>query len=176
LLRIKTFTLGFLLLIVFAGCARQPAETNRPTTQPSPEQKPIASVDVVNASASETAVTRGSASDAVVRLSIKSGYHVNANPASYPYLKATKLEFSPPDGTSVAYITYPPALSRKFPFAEQPLAVYEGETLLTVRVKADKATKAGPLGLTGKLNIQACDEQVCYAPGTIDVTVPLNIK
>ena len=131
---------------------------------------------MVNASASETVVTRGGTSDAVVRLSIKSGYHVNANPASYPYLKATKLEFSPPEGTSIANITYPPALSRKFPFAEKPLAVYEGETLLTVTVKADKAAKPGSLGLKGKLNIQACDEQVCYAPGTLDVVVPLNIK
>jgi hypothetical protein len=59
------------------------------------------------------------------------------------YLKATEIELKPADGISVEFITYPDPLIRKFSFSETPLKVYEGETNLKVRLKADKkATEA----------------------------------
>jgi hypothetical protein len=41
----------------------------------------------------------------VVRLQITSGYHVNANPASFSYLIPTQLELTPADGIAVEFIT-----------------------------------------------------------------------
>jgi hypothetical protein len=73
-------------------------------------------------------------------------------------------------------MTYPDPLTRKFAFSEKPLAVYEGEATLKARLKADKSAKPGTHNLSAKLSVQACDEAVCYAPGTMDVTVPVNIK
>ena len=83
---------------------------------------------------------RGESGELLVPIQITSGYHVNANPPSYPYLKATELELQPVEGISVEFITYPDPLTRKFSFAENPLAVYEGETTLKARLKASSAS------------------------------------
>jgi thiol:disulfide interchange protein DsbD len=65
---------------------------------------------------------------------------------------------------------------RKFPFAEKELAVYEGEAIVKARVKADKSAQTGKRNLSAKLRVQACDDKVCYAPGVLEVIVPVNIE
>ena len=124
----------------------------------------------------ETTLTPGESGDVLVQLKIADGYHVNANPPSQSYLKATELEIKPAGGISVEFITYPDPLVRKFSFSETPLKVYEGETNLKVRLKADKSAASGKHNLSAKLRVQACDDKVCYAPGALDVTVPVNVK
>ncbi len=137
---------------------------------------PIASVDVVKATPQETTLARGESGDALVQLQIADGYHINANPPSYSYLKPTEIEIKPTDGISVEFIRYPDPLTKKFEFADKPLAVYEAGTTVKVRLKADKSTTAGKHNLPATLRVQACDEKVCYAPGAVELMVPVNIK
>ena len=159
-----------LLSLLVMACARGPADTKD-------EDPPrINSVDVVKVMPQETTLAAGESGDLHVRLRITEGYHVNANPPSQPYLKATEIELKPADGISVEFITYPDPLVRTFAFSETPLKVYEGETNLKVRLKADKSTAPGKHNLSAKLRVQACDEKVCYAPGALDLTVPVNVK
>jgi thiol:disulfide interchange protein DsbD len=124
----------------------------------------------------ETTLAPGESGDVLVQLQIRNGYHVNANPPSQSYLKATEIELTPADGISVEFITYPDPLVRKFSFSETPLKVYEGETDLKVRLKADKTTRPGRHNLSAKLRVQACDDKLCYVPGALDVSVPVNVK
>lgn len=162
-------------LIVFvcllAACARtqpaQPAENEPPA---------IKSVDVVKATPQTITLAPGESGDALVRLQITNGYHVNANPPSQPYLKPTEIEIPPAQDISVEFITYPDPLVRTFAFSETPLKVYEGETNLKVRLKADKRATSGARNLSAKLRVQACDDKVCYAPGALDLIVPVNVK
>ena len=156
------------LCCLLTACAR---------TQPGDSEPPrINSVDVVKVLPQETTLARGESGDALVRLEIKDGYHVNANPPSQSYLKPTEIELKPAEGLSVEFITYPDPLVKSFSFSETPLKVYEGVTNLKVRLKADKTTTAGKHNLSAKLRVQACDDKVCYAPGALDVTVPVNVK
>lgn len=173
MLRVKgVFVCAFCVLLT--ACAK-PQATNPPPAL-SPEPPRIASTDVVKAIPEELTLARGDSSYAVVRLQIQDGYHINANPPSFPYLKATELELSPGDGISVAFITYPDPLTKKFSFSQEPLAVYEGETLVKVMLQADAAAKTGSRNLSAKLRVQACDDEVCYAPGTLDLSIPVIIK
>jgi hypothetical protein len=133
-------------------------------------------VDVVKATANDVTIKAGSNGDAVVHLSIQSGYHVNANPPTFPYLKATELEIPQSPGITVSFIVYPNPLTKTFPFAEKPLAVYEGVTDIKAKLKVDKSAKAGRHDVPAKVQVQACDNQVCYAPGTLDITIPLVVK
>ena len=167
-----------LLLSCFlaAACSKSPTNNTQSTAATANEAPPIASVNVVKATPQEITLTRGESGDALVLLKIANGYHVNANPPSYSYLKATELELQPAAGIAVEFITYPNALTKNFSFAEKPLAVYEGDTTLKVRLKADKSAPPGKHNLSAKLRVQACDDKVCYAPGALDVTVPVNIK
>jgi thiol:disulfide interchange protein DsbD len=163
----------FLLCLLAAACSKSPAN-NTQSTATEPSQ--IASINVVQATPQEVTLTRGESGDSLVSLKITNGYHVNANPPSYSYLKATELDIQPAAGIAVEFITYPNPVTKKFSFAEKPLAVYEGETTLKAKLKADKTAPAGKHNLSAKLRVQACDDKVCYAPGALDLTIPVNIK
>jgi DsbC/DsbD-like thiol-disulfide interchange protein len=131
---------------------------------------------VVRAAAQAVEIPVGGSAEATVRVTIQNGYHINANPPTYPYLKATELEITPTQGLSIGPMSYPKPLEKKFPFAEKPLRVYEGETRLKATLKAAKAAKTGTGSISARLRIQACDDEVCYPPGTLDLTIPVSIK
>jgi hypothetical protein len=175
---LKTRTVTLLLLVLFTtACSRTGGNTS-PSSTPSPatEGRRISSVDVVKANPEEVTISPGGTADAQVRLKIDSGFHVNANPPSFPYLKATELELTPDGGLSVGFTKYPDPLMKKFSFDDSPLAVYEGDATLSVRLKADRAISVGRKNLSGKLRVQACDDQVCYAPGAMDIVIPVNVQ
>jgi len=130
----------------------------------------------VKATPQPVEIAAGKSADAIVKINIEPRFHVNANSPSYNYLKATELEIPRSDGVGVAFIVYPNAISRKLAFAEKPLAIYEGEITIKAKLSADKTMKPAQKDLAAKLNVQACDDQVCYAPGTIDLVIPVNIK
>jgi len=112
-----------------------------------------------------------------VPMKIKDGYHVNANPPTFPYLKPTELELPQSKELSVEFISYPDPIKKKFSFTEgKELAVYEGDAIIKAHIKADKSAKPGKRNLSAKLRVQACDDKVCYAPGVLDVALPLDIK
>ena len=159
-----------------AACAKTPS-SNSPVAPIGADPAEIRSVDVVQATPQEATIARGESGDVVVPIKIKQGYHVNANPPTFAYLKPTELELPQSDGLKVEFISYPDPLKKKFAFSDnQELAVYEGEAIVKARVKADKSAQSGKRNLSAKLRVQACDDKVCYAPGVLDVTVPVIIQ
>lgn len=164
-----------LLSLIVPGCS-QSAQPASDTIVATSEPKRVASENVVTVQSSPVEIIAGASNHAIVHLKVDEGYHINANPATYPYLIATQLDVPKVDGISVAEIKYPPPLSKKFSFADGPLAVYEGDAELRVAFVANNSAKRGQTSIPGKLRIQACDDQVCYPPGTIDVWIPVTVK
>ena len=164
-----------ILCALACACSRSVGDTDKSGSPAGKE--PIASTDVVKVNPEELTLSKGQTGTAIVRLQIQHGYHVNANPASFAYLRATDLALTPASGVSVDFITYPDPLLKTFSFApDTPLKVYEGETIVKATLKAGPTAEPGKHNLSAKLSVQACDDQVCYAPGTIDLTVPVTIK
>jgi DsbC/DsbD-like thiol-disulfide interchange protein len=176
----RKLTVCLLTLLVCAACSKTPESASSPAAPAGPATSPaaqrITSESVVKATAERIEIPAGKSAEAAVRLTIQSGYHVNANPPTFPYLKATKLEIPTADGVSSASVAYPKAVTRKFPFAEESLAVYEGEAVLKATLKADSAAKKGERSLPARLSIQACDDKMCYPPGMIEVAIPVNVN
>ena len=163
----------FLLALFFCCCSHSGAPNN---AAPSTQMSPATSVKFVTAGAGAVEIPAGGSADAFVKLKIQSGYHVNANPPTYSYLRATELVVQTADGVSVGFITYPDPVSKKFSFAEGPLKVYEGEVAIKVMLKAGPSAARGTRALPAKLNVQACDDKVCYAPGALELSIPATIK
>jgi hypothetical protein len=162
-----------------AACS-QPA-TGPATSGASPAATParvvqVTSLNFVKASAAEAQVSAGGSGEAIVTVSVQSGYHVNANPPSDAYLKATELIVQPGDGLTVGFVKYPNAANKKFSFSEKQLAVYEGEVPIKVLLKAAAAATKGSHRLAARLNVQACDNQLCYPPATIEMSIPISVK
>lgn len=167
----KLFLLACLLLA--AACSK-PAVNKEPQANKQPAQ--VSSTSVVKVTPEEVTLAKDASGDAVVHLKVQEGYHVNANPATFSYLIATKLDVTPASGVSVESITYPDPVTRTFSFADEPLKVYEGDALVKAKLKAAPSTEAGKHNLSAQLRVQACNDQVCYPPGTIEVTIPVTIK
>lgn len=179
MIRLTCLALTCLLLLLLSFACSKPAENsaNAPATSAaSPAAQRVTSESVVSVTAQPVELSAGGSADAVVTIKIKSGYHTNANPPTFSYLKPTELVITPAGGVSAAPVTYPAATVKQFPFAEKPLAVYEGEVALKTTLKADKSAPRGQSSLSAVLRIQACDDQVCYPPGKLEVAVPVNIK
>src|SRR5205085_162485 len=113
---------------LLCACSRPSSQTPPETARTTPISMPAAKptpAQIVRASADALTIKAGGAADASVRLTVADGYHINANPATFSYLKATELEVVPPAGLSAGKPVYPAPVLKKFQFAPQPLAVYE---------------------------------------------------
>jgi hypothetical protein len=120
-------------------------------------------------------VAAGYSFQVAVVLQVKSGFHINAQKPSEDYLIGTKLSLTPPPGMKVSKVSYPRAKMATFEFSETPLAVYDGTVEVMATIKTEKSLDAGTREITGKITFQACNDQSCLAPSTVDVTASVNI-
>lgn len=179
LVLIKSFLCSCLLLVIFlAACGGNSPGTpsGSPSTAGPSRVAVSSSADVVRISTAPVSITQDTPADATVTLSISPGYHVNANPATFPYLIATDVKASKVDGIAVSTPIYPAAEKKKFQFAEQPLAVYEGEVRVKLNLRTEKTAAAGPRSLPIAVRIQACDNEQCFPPATLNATIAVDVK
>jgi len=83
-----------------------------------------------------------------IEMQIENGWHVNANPASSPYLIATEVK------GDVGDITYPEGEIMTFSFSDEAISVYGGEITLTGELRGERVV----------LVYQACDDTRCLSP------------
>jgi hypothetical protein len=133
------------------------------------------SVVGVDAAGPSGAVAAGSTFQVTVSLQIKGGYHINAQKPSEDYLIGTSLKLAPPAGLTVGKVAYPAAKLVKFSFSETPLAVYEGTARIVATMKSDASLAPGQQTVPGKLTFQACNDQACLPPSTVDVSAVVEI-
>ncbi len=86
------------------------------------------------------------------------GYHVQANPASAPFLVPTMIRLAEQPKTDLTRVVYPEAVEKRFGFVKQPLRVYEGAFTIRALIKGSVEE------LRGTLRYQACTDTVCLPP------------
>ena len=167
----QAYVLTLVLLIAYglAGCRRN---SNTPTSA-SPAPKDISSSDQVVKAYSH--FIPALSPPANVELVISPGYHINANPATFPYLIATEVQPGKVDGVTVGdKLTYPQPKMESFSFAEKPLAVYEGSVTIPIPLTAAAGAK-GQRTIPFKIRVQACDTEKCYPPAILDAALPIQL-
>ena len=141
---------------VFAGAVAQPAASK--------PESPIRHFEDTADHVRIVAVDRenGSGDRAVVVVMIDPGYHINANPASMPYLIPTTLNVTMPTPLRVVY---PEAVRFKPKFLDDMLDVYDG----TIRVVAEFPSGLLPHEgrVLGTLTAQACNDVICLPPADL---------
>jgi cytochrome c biogenesis DsbD-like protein len=185
----KTKLITFCLLALFLSACSQ-TENSKPgnttsaantaeasnSSAPSETTTKAPPADVVRVETPSVEIKAGSSGEAAVKLTIASGYHINANPPSFSYLKATELTIEPNAGITPGKPIYPSSVTRKFAFSKDPLAVYEGEAAIKLPLTAAGNAQKGAQTLKGKLRIQACDEEACYPPRTVETAIQVTVK
>ena len=99
----------------------------------------------------------------MVSVNIDKGWHINANPASFPFLIPTtvKIEGREPE------IQYPVGVSFSPEFSPEALSTYQD----TIEILVGLEAKAGLLPSEVEVRYQACSENLCLAPATTIVKV-----
>lgn len=131
---------------------------------------------VVHLTPRETLVKTGSLTNAVLTLKIDEPFHVNSNPPSEKNFIPLEINVENAAGITVGKPIYPEGKAKTFAFSDKPLSVYAGETTVKLPLKANQTATKGQQTLSGQLKFQACDEEVCYPPQTVNFQMPVIIN
>jgi uncharacterized protein len=176
-----TFSVLATSALIFSACASgtqqtadAPASTPPPVTQATPAPTPAPQILLASAEAARLAA--GGSGEAVVRLNIAAGWHVNANPPSDKFYIGTEVRAEPEGGVAPGQPIYPPALTRKFEFSDQPLAVYEGSVVVRLPLRAEATAAKGPRSLRARVRYQPCNDRECLQPRTVEIDIPVTVS
>ena len=120
-------------------------------------------------------VGRGSSFQIAVVLKIRNGFHINARQPSENYLIATDLRADVPAGFKAGDISYPQGALHTFAFSKKPLNVYEDKAIIRMTLSALPNAPLGAQHVPLKLHYQACSNEACLPPVTLDVDAPLTV-
>jgi hypothetical protein len=111
-----------------------------------------------------------------VRLDIKEGWHLHANPTGVEILKPTTLVLEAGQGARDLQVDYPSGQVKVLgSLGQEKVALYEGKVQIPIRVSWDPRAQGGKMTLTLKLNYQACDDKVCLAPASLDIPLEVTL-
>ena len=158
----KSRILWFAIVLLVSLSATAAAQTSASVIKLRPEQ-------------SSYRVKAGAATPVALVVEIEDGYHINSNRPADKNLVATALRFDKLAGLSVSPVVYPRARMQKFEFSPKPLSVYEGKAVFKMTARALPSAAAGSQTLKGKLTVQACNNQLCLRPQTVDVAIPIEV-
>jgi len=129
----------------------------------------------INSKLSVDKAAAGSTFKVAVILKIAEGWHINSHTPTYDYLIGTTLEPVQREWFIVTDVRYPEGEKTKFGFAEDSLSVYQGSPTIFFTVKLSNKAPRGRDTLRAKVEVQSCNNQVCLAPASIDVVIPIEI-
>lgn len=118
---------------------------------------------------------RNSETEWKLAVSLAPGYHVNSNTPSESYLIPLKLTWTA-GPLEVLRVDFPKPQREKYEFSPKPLSVFTGNFDITTRFKIPADATPGPGIVPGKLRYQACNNNACFAPKTIEVKLPVEIR
>ena len=98
-----------------------------------------------------------------VVITIPDGLHSQSHtPTSVDYIPLT-LTVEPAAGLGMLSVVYPPGKNVTYPQLGS-LNVYDGQVIAYVPLTVDANAQPGALQLSGKVNLQMCNQQSCFAP------------
>ena len=163
-----------LIALVYAACGLTVA-----AQAPAPVRNDTMHL-TVNTAISTAEVAPGQKLSLSFDITPKRAMHVYA-PGKHDY-QVIAVKLDPQPWLKVAPTTYPPSeiyyfkeLDEKVETYGKPFTLVQDITVLDTAA-AKKALAAGPIKLSGRLEYQACDDKVCYAPTKVPVSFALTVK
>lgn len=150
------------LVILTSGVTIARAQTRRPQAGIAP----IVERDAVHAGA-----------DVRVALQVRlpEGLHMQSDKPRDPTLIPTVLSLDAPAGVTVSEIVYPPSTDLKQAGQDQPLAVFEREFVIGIRLTLAPDVAVGDLVVPARMRYQACDATMCYLPQRAETRWTLHV-
>ena len=116
----------------------------------------------------QVTVPAGQSSPVALHFRVAQGLHINSHSPSDAYLIATDFSISAGAGVRLDTAAYPAGATFTLPADPKTrLSVYTGEFAIQARIVA----AVGNHPVEGKLRYQACDQNQCLPPKTINVPI-----
>ena len=121
-------------------------------------------------------VHRGVEGPGVVRLDIRDGFHIQANPVPLPYLIPTEFGLEETSLFSLGTLVYPPGVPYSLNGSPDTLQVYAGQLAIQYRLAAIDTVQPGNYEVRGHVTYQTCDDRMCFPPVKEPVIVPVKVR
>jgi DsbC/DsbD-like thiol-disulfide interchange protein len=108
-----------------------------------------------------------------LKIAVHPGFHVNSDKPKDEYVIPLKLTWLNGPLT-IESITYPKPEEIKV--GTEMLTVFTGDFSIQSRFTVPQQAQPGSSVMTGKLRYQACNNQMCLRPATVEVHVPVVIQ
>lgn len=127
---------------------------------------------------SRDSVRPGETFKAAVVIRIRPGFHINDPAPLDEFMVPTALAVEPGQGFEALELHYPASHRARFSYSEDELAVYDGEVVLGVLLKAGDGLAPGARAIKAVLSYQACDSETCLPPMDLafDIAVIVSAK
>ena len=163
----KTRTVVVPLGFLVAGLGLSGVSTSAQFRQPTAELTPTVE---------EQAIQPGRTVTLVLRVELPENIHVQSDEPRDPLVIPTLLTFTLPEGVTLEEVTYPASTDFLLAGQKEPLAVFEHEFTIAVRLALDADVSPGEIVVPGSLLYQACDDRVCFAPKTAAVEWHIQVE
>jgi len=163
----KTRPIAVVPGVLVAGLILSGVPTNAQLQKPMAELTPVVE---------QQAIRPGQTVTVELRVELPEDIHVQSDKPRDPFLIPTVLTFTLPQGVTVQEILYPPSTDFLQAGQDEPLAVFEHEFTIEVRLALGAEVSPGEMVVPGRLRYQACDDAVCFAPVTAAVEWHVQVE
>lgn len=109
----------------------------------------------------------GGQCEIAVVLDVQPGWHINANPPSPDYMKATKVTVKSNLGSEFDKAVYPKGAPLRLPDISDPISVYEGRVVIRGQLSIPAAAAGRTEEFDVTINYQACNDKTCEPPAKL---------
>ena len=117
----------------------------------------------------------GAEASIVAQVEVADHWHTNSNTPTLDFLIPTELALELPAGASGLAVAYPAHKMLKFPYTEEPIAVYDGRFEVKGKFKLAPDAKPGRTTVKAVLAYQACDDKQCLPPSEVEATLEVEV-
>lgn len=137
------------------------------------EEPPTLTAQVVH---SHSAYAQGGTYPLIISLTVRPGYHINAQRPAEPDLYPTSLMWPQAADLSFTPAVFPAPHPFKPSFSDKPFDVLDGTVMVRGTFKVAATAAPGPHQLKAQVKFQACDDQSCLMPETLEVPLAITVS
>jgi DsbC/DsbD-like thiol-disulfide interchange protein len=118
-------------------------------------------------------VKAGATVDETLNLSVREGFHVNSDKPKDDYIIPIKLSWAG-GPVETRQVIYPKPEEMKV--GDQQLTVFSGAFSIKTQFHVAEGAAKGTFTVNGKLHYQACNNEMCLRPVTVDIPLTVSIE
>ena len=131
-----------------------------------------ASIDTVQ---SQNAYVAGDTYPVSFRIRIQLPWFLHGPLKSSENQFPTHLHFFESSTIKIEAIQFPPTLEKRFPYMNEPVAVFGGEIMVRAKLAVLKGAPEGEQKVKGQLSFQACSATACLPPETVSFAFVVTV-